>query len=354
MGEHIVQNPTVGRIEAGIDLGIAVQLAGVGDLHVAGARIRQRVLQRGQLLGHVPDEGLLDEPVELATAVVLRCPVELVVDERARLRRQPQGGTGHLTGPPQVHLTSHDQREDLRKVGAKLVGVQQEPLGGVGAHCESGRDLRDGELLHPPEPTRAVRVGNGRLRLLGGAGPGTSGLAGAQSAILVAFLAVTGHGLGERPLRGLERPGPSGHDRGRRLDIAPVLRIGGQGVGVTLHPQRRQPEPFELQAGLRLTDPTQARDQGRVVGQLLAQFLKIHVEHGASDLRHRVGRAKEWGFGAVGEAASGFPSRPTPRSTRRSPLGSGRRARCAARTPRSCAPGPTADSSSSRRARHGR
>jgi hypothetical protein len=115
------------RLGAGGDGGVEVEGVGQVELAVHGAGAGQRGLVgvEGEvaavgglaaaafgLLGHEPADGLLDEPVDLGGADLVRGVRDVVVDVRGGLDRQDEGLPGDPAGPPRRQVALDDPGPD--------------------------------------------------------------------------------------------------------------------------------------------------------------------------------------------------------------------------------------------------
>ena len=123
------------------------------------------------LLGHEPPDRLLDEPVELGGADLVRDVGDVAVDVRGRLQRQEHGRAGDPAGPPRGQVALDHPGPDPAQAVAELDGLAEVGLAGLGREPDRGgelghRELRDQGCTGSGDrhPGLAVVPHRGRLR----------------------------------------------------------------------------------------------------------------------------------------------------------------------------------------------
>ena len=98
------------------------------------------------LLGHEPADRLLDQPVELGGADLVRDVGDVEVDVRGRLHRQDHGLAGHPAGPPRGQVPLDHPGPDAAEPVPELDGLAEVGLAGLGGQPDRGGELGDREL----------------------------------------------------------------------------------------------------------------------------------------------------------------------------------------------------------------
>ena len=98
------------------------------------------------LLGHEPDDRLLDQPVHPAGPDPVREPRDLGVHEPGPREREGDRGAGDPPGPPRRQVTGPDPRPGLGEPVPQLEGLTEVGLAGLGGQPDRGRELRHAEL----------------------------------------------------------------------------------------------------------------------------------------------------------------------------------------------------------------
>ena len=145
------------RLGAGGDGGVEVEGVGEVELPVHGAGAPQRRLPRvdGEgpavgglaaaafgLLGHEPPDRLLDQPVDLGGADLVRHVRDVAVDVRGGLHRQDHGRAGDPAGPPGGQVALDHPGPDPVEAVAELDGLAEVGLAGLGRAARSRRRTR--------------------------------------------------------------------------------------------------------------------------------------------------------------------------------------------------------------------
>ena len=163
------------------------------------------------LLGHVPGDRFLDEPVDLAGADLVGDRGDVPVDVLGCLEAQVRGLVGDPAGFPGGQVTGDDAFPEAGEAVAQLEGVAEVAFAGLGGQADGGGVLGDGEL-----------------RDQGGAGSGDGDGGVAEGAQVDGLGLLDGFGgVGDGPLHGRlaagrPRPGrrrPAGSFSGGRLPV---------------------------------------------------------------------------------------------------------------------------------------
>ena len=147
--DRVLQVQRVGQVQ------LPGHQRGAGEAHLVRLDrevppVRRRAAPLFGLLRHEPADRLIDDPVELDRADLVRHRRHLHVHEPRRLDAEgtADGFVGDPPGLPRRQVTALDSRPQSGEPVAQFQGVTQVVLPGLGAHRDRGRELRHTELPH--------------------------------------------------------------------------------------------------------------------------------------------------------------------------------------------------------------